>query len=52
MSKKTNRSLRGKKLFARHFEYQSDSGVPKVFISELKLEELSGFFTVSYKNSK
>ncbi len=30
-----------KKLYAKHFEHQSDETQPKIFISELKLEEFS-----------
>lgn len=30
-----------KKLYARHFEHATDNNAPKIFISELKLEECS-----------
>lgn len=32
-----------KKLFAKHFEHQSDKSAPRIFISELILEEFSPF---------
>lgn len=32
-----------KKLFARHFEHESDTLAPRVFISQLKLDEVSPF---------
>lgn len=32
-----------KRLFAKHFEHQTDKNAPKVFISELKVEEFSDF---------
>ncbi len=33
--------FKAKKLFARHFQHATDTKAPKIFISELKLEEIS-----------
>ncbi|NCC73591.1 MAG: DUF1338 domain-containing protein [Sphingobacteriia bacterium] len=40
-----------KKLFARHYEHQSDPRAPRVFISELKLEGFSSFLQSAIKTA-
>ncbi len=38
-----------KKLFAKHYQHKTDKLAPKIFISELKLEECSEFLQTSVK---
>lgn len=38
-----------KKLFAKHYEHKTDTEAPRVFISELKLEEFSDFLQETIK---
>lgn len=38
-----------KKLFAKHYEHKSDSKAPRVFISELKVEEFSDYLQETIK---
>lgn len=38
-----------KKLFAQHYQHKTDKFAPKIFISELKLEECSEFIQTSVK---
>jgi hypothetical protein len=40
-----------KKLFAKHYEHVSDSKAPRVFISELKVEEFSDFLQNTIKSA-
>lgn len=40
-----------KKLFAKHYEHKTDAQAPRVFISELKLEEFSDFLQETVKTA-
>jgi hypothetical protein len=40
-----------KKLYAKHFEYKSDSKAPRVFISQLKTKEFSDFLQRAVKET-